>query len=114
MSARRFEVDSYVIYPTGYDEFINSDKDAWCLVVVNGHAWGWSVRRGRGTTGGAAMNRKGEWIYETSHSKSNRFRRYPCHEAINLAMKYVDTHRINRHTAAEASASVAARLAGSA
>ena len=106
----RVKVDSYLVYPTGYDEFVNSDKGAWCLSVTNGHAWGWSIRRGM-SVGGAAMNRKGQWIYESRGSERNKVRRFPLDEALRIALANVDTHRINGHTAAEASDSVAARLA---
>lgn len=107
----RVEAARYVVYPTGYDEFVNSDKDSWCLTVTNGHAWGWSIGCGRGMEGGGrAMNRKGEWIYEKRRSGANKARRWPLDEALAIALAHVDTHRINGHTAAEASAAVAARL----
>jgi hypothetical protein len=107
----RVKVDRYLVCPTGYDGFVNSDKDAWTLAVVDGHAWGWSVRRGS-LAGGPAMNRKGEWIFESRGSGHNKARRWALDEALSLALQYVDSHRINGHTAAEASASVAARIGG--
>lgn len=103
------EVDVYIIRPSGYDDLVNSDKDMWCLHVINGHAWGWSVRRSVGDQ--RALNRKGEFVYETRGQGSNRFRRFTSDEAIALAVKFVDTMTINGCTAAQASASVAARLA---
>jgi hypothetical protein len=111
MGDPRFHADRYVVYPTGYEEFVNSDKFYWCLVVTDGHKWGWSVRRG-GMDGGAAMNRKGEWVYESRGSGHNKARRWTLAEALTIALKYVDTHTINGHTAAEASKSVAARGGG--
>lgn len=107
----RVQPTEYVVYPTGYEGFVNSDRDAWCLTVTNGHAWGWSVRRGRGMGGGFAMNRKCEWIYESRGSGRNKPRRWPLREALQLALAHVDTHVLNGHTAAQASEWVAARLA---
>lgn len=107
----RVQVDSYVVRPTGYEEFVNSDRDMWCLSVVNGHAWGWSVRRGVGMSGGPAMNRKGEWIFESRGSGRNKPRRWSLEEALRLALDHVDTHRLNGLTAREASDWVAARIA---
>ena len=109
----RVEPQVYVVRPTGYDELVNSDKDAWCLTVVNGHAYGWSIRRGMATSG-FAMNRKGEWVLERRGSAQNRVRRWPLEEALKLALRHVDTHQLNGHTAAEASAAVAARQAAQA
>lgn len=106
----RVTVDTYIVRPTGYDEFVNSDKDAWCLTVVNGHAYGWSVRRGA-SSGGPAMNRHGKWIFETRGSEQNRSRRWPLEEALALALRRVDINRILGLTAAEASAEIAARVA---
>ena len=105
----RVQPDSYVVYPEGYDDFVNSDKSYWCLSVVNGHAWGWSVRRGIGMSGGPAMNRKGEWIFESRGSGRNKPRRWTLEEALEIALAHVDTHILNGHTAAEASAWVASR-----
>ena len=107
----RVAVDAYTVRPTGYDDLAHSDKDAWCLSVINGHAWGWSIRRGVGTGGGMAMNRKGEWIFESRGSGRNKPRRYPLDEALRLALKHVDRHKINGHNAREASEWVAARKA---
>ena len=106
----RVQVDEYVVYPTGYDDLLHSDKDHWCLTVTNGHAWGWSVRPGRGMNSLFAMNRKGEFIVESRGSGRNKPRRYPLEEAIELALKYVDTVKWNGCTAKEASERVAARL----
>lgn len=108
----RVAPDSYIVRPSGYDDLAQGDKDMWCLSVTNGHAWGWSIRR-HGFTGQQAMNRKGEWIWERRGSGHNKARRWPLEEAISIALKNVDTHRINRMTAAEASAWVAAREAAS-
>ena len=105
----RVAVDTYVVRPTGYDEFVNSDRYMWCLEVTDGHAHGWSVRRAF-LSGSPAMNRHGQWIYETQGSGRNKPRRWPLEEALRIALAHVDTHRINGCTAAEASAHVAARV----
>jgi hypothetical protein len=105
----RVHVDSYIVRPTGYDDLVQSDKDGWCLAVTNGHAWGWSVRRAS-FSGGPAMNRSGEWIYETRGSGRNKPRRYSLDEALRIALEHVDTHRINGYTAVEASDEVARRI----
>lgn len=104
----RIEVVSYIVRPSGYDDLVHSDKDSWCLRVVNGQAWGWVIRRGWGDT--FALNRKGEWIAEDRGSGRNKPRRYPLDEALRLALAHVDTLKLNGCTAAEASTSVAARL----
>lgn len=106
----RVQVDSYVVYPTGYEQLVHSDKYMWCLSVVNGHAYGWSIRRGIGMHGSAAMNRKGEWVYEDRGSGRNKPRRFPVDEALRVALEHVDTHRINGCTATEASTDVARRM----
>lgn len=110
----RVEVDRYVVYPTGYDDLVHSDKDSWCLSITNGHAWGWRVTRGRGMTSDMAMNRRGEWIVESRGSGRNKPRRWTLDEAIEIAKRHVDTHRLNGRTAAQASEEVAARLSAAA
>ena len=105
----RVVIDSYVIEPSGYDTFVNSDRDMWCMTVVNGHAYGWSIRRGRYGNSEMAMNRKGEWIYETRGSGHNKARRWSLDEALSIALHYVDTQKINGCTAFEASEFVANR-----
>lgn len=109
-SEPRVEVDRYVVYPTGYDELVHSDKDSWCLTVSNGHAYGWRITRGIGMDSMMAMNRRGKWIVESRGSGHNKARRWPLAEALEIAKRHVDTHKINGCTAAEASADVAARL----
>lgn len=106
----RIEIDRYVVYPTGYDDLVNSDRDSWCLTVTNGHAYGWRISRGRGMDSTLAMNRRGVFIPESRGSGHNKARRWPLDEALRIAAEHVDTHRINGCTAAEASAEVAARL----
>lgn len=107
----RVFVDTYVVRTTGYDKFVNGDRDTWCLSVVNGHRWGWSIQRGVGMSDGqVTMNRKGGWIREHRGSGHNKARRWPLEEALEIALKYVDVHTINGHTADEASRSVASRL----
>lgn len=106
----RVHPDRYVVRPTGYDDMVHADRMYWCLSVVNGHEWGWSVRRGPGDSH-YAMNRKGEWIIESRGSARNKARRWPLEEALALALKYVDTVTLNGRTAAQASAEIAARIA---
>lgn len=107
----RVKADRYMVYPTGYEAMVHSDKIMWCLSVVDGHGWGWAVKRAA-IEGGPAMNRSGEWIYESRGSGRNKARRWSLEEALAIALQHVDTHTINGHTAAQASASVAARKAG--
>lgn len=107
----RVSPDVYVVRPTGYDDLVHSDKDAWCLSVVNGHAWGWSIRRGIGRSSDLAMNRKGEWIWESRGSGRNKPRRWPLDEALMIALRHVDTLKLNGFTAVEASEWVRARRA---
>jgi hypothetical protein len=90
---------------------VHTDKDAWCLTVQNGHAWGWSIRRGIGMSGPMAMNRKGEWIVESRGSGNNKPRRWPLDEALRIALQHVDTLRLNGATAQQASDEIAARIA---
>lgn len=99
----RVSPDSYMVRPSCYDEMGNSDRDTMCLSVVNGHAWGWSVRQ-HGFTGSRALNRKGEWIYESRGSGHNKVRRWSLEEALAIALKYVDTLKWNGSTAADVAA----------
>lgn len=98
----RVKVDTYRVYPSCYDQMGNSDRDYFCLEVTDGHAWGWSVRRSGG--GPMAMNRKGEFIYESRGSERNKWRRWTLDEALTLALKYVDQVRLNGSTAADCAA----------
>ena len=107
----RVTVDAYVVRPTGYDDLVHSDKDRHCLSVVNGHAYGWSIRQGVGVSSSYAMNRKGEWIYESRGSGRNKPRRWPLEEALRIALAHVDTAKMNGMTAQESSDWVAARIA---
>lgn len=107
----RIEVDSYVVYPTGYDEMVHSDKDAWCLTVSNGHAWGWRITRGINMSGQMAMNRHGKFIVETRRSGHNKQRRWPLDLALIIARDNVDRITLNGWTAQQASNSIAEKLA---
>lgn len=100
----RVQPDAYVIYPTCWDEMGNSDRDAYCLTVKNGHAWGWSIRRGQGTTGPMALNRHGRWIFESRGNGNNKHRRWELDEALSIALNHVDRLTINGSTAAECAA----------
>lgn len=95
------EPDSYVVYPTGYDDCESDEKIRWCLTVKNGHAFGWSVRRSGWADERQAMNRKGEFIYEQRGHKQNESRRYSLEEALALAEKHVDKQRLQSMTFAE-------------
>lgn len=90
---------AYVVYPTGFAEMVTVDKHAFCLYVVDGMTWGWSVRAS--LTSPQAMNRKGQWVWESGGSGHNRFRRWPLDEALEIALRHVDSRRINGGTAAE-------------
>jgi hypothetical protein len=103
----RVVVDTYIVRPTGYDDMVFNDKDAWCLTVTNGHAWGWSIRRGISAGSSMAMNRKGEWIVESRGSGHNKSRRWPLDEALSIALGHIDSIRIMGRTAREASDFVA-------
>jgi hypothetical protein len=82
----------------------NSDRDIWCLTVQNGHAWGWSIRRGIGMSGPMAMSRQGKWIVESRGSGNNKPRRWPLDEALSIALKHIDSVTINGFTAADCAA----------
>lgn len=107
----RVRANSFAVYPTGYDQLVHSDKDGWCLTVTDGHAYGWSIRRGLGVSSPIAMNRHGRWIVESRGSGRNKPRRWPLDEALRIALAHIDTLRINGRTAQQASDEVAARLA---
>lgn len=100
----RVSPDSYVVRPSCWDEMGNSDRDSFCLAVVNGHAWGWSIRRGMGGRGPMAMNRRGDWIYESRGSGHNKARRWSLEEALSIALQHVDRLAINGSTAADCAA----------
>lgn len=102
------QVAAYVVQPTGYTTFVNSDKDLWRIFVVDSSTeLGWSVRRGSSSSF-VVMNHKGEWVYD--NSRYRRHRRFPLEKALALAEQHVDTHKLNWSTAQEASDRVAARL----
>lgn len=95
----RVFVDQYVIRPSCYDELPEYERYNFCLSVVDGHAWGWSVRRGVGMSNARAFNRNGVEIYESRGSGSNKFRRWPLEEALTIALKHVDSMKVNGRTA---------------
>lgn len=96
----RVQPDVYLVRPTGYDEVDMTDKYHWQLHVTNGHAFGWSVRRYREDP--YAMNRKGKFIQESRGHRGNRYRRYPLEEALQLALKHVDSLTVMNLTLAQA------------
>jgi hypothetical protein len=98
----RVVADTYIVRPTGYDDMAFTDKADWCLVVTNGHAWGWSIRRGT-VQSSMAMNRSGKWIVESRGSGHNKARRWPLDEALSIALEHIDSIRIMGRTAREAS-----------
>lgn len=98
----RVEPDSFVVYPTDYALIPYSDRESWALTVTNGHAYGWSIRPGIGVSGSAALNRKGERIFESRGSGHNKARRWPLEEALRIALDIVDTHKVGGISAAEA------------
>lgn len=99
----RVAIDSYVVRPSCYDQMGNSDRDMSCLSVTNGHAWGWSIRR-HGLSGSQALNRKGEWVFESRGSGHNKARRWPLEEALGIALQHIDTMKINGSTPADCAA----------
>jgi len=99
----RVQPDVYVVRPSCYDQMGNSDRDMSCLSVVNGHAWGWSVRQ-HVFTGSRALNRKGEWVLESRGSGHNKARRWTLEEALEIALRHVDSIKINGSTAADCAA----------
>lgn len=94
----RVQVDEYIVVPSCYEELSKYERHNWVLSVTNGHEWGWSVRRGMSSSP-FAMNRRGKWIVESRGNQGNRFRRFPVEEALELALKHVDTYKINGMTA---------------
>lgn len=98
----RVQPDSFVVYPTDYELIPYSDKESWVLTVVNGHAYGWSIRPGIGIGSSVALNRKGERIFESRGSGHNKARRWPLEEAIAIALQIVDKHKVAGMSAAEA------------
>lgn len=106
------EVTRHTVYPTGYDEFVNSDKGMWSLTVsrVSRDRDLWMVE-----SCGAAVGRKGQRDYiPLNSSRTRRWEKaywFPLDEALTIARRYIDTHKWNMCTAAEASAFVAARQA---
>jgi protein involved in polysaccharide export with SLBB domain len=105
-NAPRVEIDTFVVYPTCFEDIGFDDRSNWCLIVQNGHAWGWSVRPGPPGTSGShqAMNRKGKWIFESRGDRRNKTRRFTVAEALKIAVKYVDTHTVVGLTASQAAA----------
>lgn len=97
----RVRVQAYTIYPADYDLIPYSDRFNWVLEVVDGHAWGWSIRQA-GFSGSRAMNRKGEWVHESRGSGRNKPRRWSLDDALSIALEYVDDHKVNGMSAREA------------
>lgn len=95
----RVQPDVYVVRPSCYDALPEHSRHDFELVVVNGHAWGWSVRQRLNDS--RAMNRKGEWIFESRGSGHNKTRRWPLEAAIALALQYVETRTVFGKTAQE-------------
>lgn len=95
----RVVIDEYIVKPTCYDDLPEHERLHFCLTVSNGHAWGWSVRKGAGYSSSYAMNRKGQWILESRGHRGNRFRRYELEFALALALKHVDSVKVNMRTA---------------
>lgn len=107
---------AYKVVPAGYDDFVHVDKALWNVYVVDGGSeHGWSIRRG-GITSPVVLRADFEWDFEPSPSsrteKYLREHRWPPEEALERAMIAVRSVVLNGRTAAQASANVAARLAG--
>ena len=108
-------VTKYTVYPDGFDTFVHSDKHLWTLTVEErNQAEGlWSVKDTF-----SCLDRNGVREYEPQSSSRTKkwFKRFlfPLDDALAIAEKYVDAVVWNGHTAAEASAWVAARNAAEA
>lgn len=87
---------TYIVEPTGYDDFPNLDKEDWCLYVTFDGDRGWSVHRGTPTSE-HVLTPEGTWRLNI-----RRFWRYPLHQALALAARHVDTLPLRGLTAAEA------------
>lgn len=108
-------ITSYRVQPTGYVNFVNSDKDLWCIAVECTRPDAWAVRwRMR------CLNRlTGEWDYEPQPSsrsdhwlKLHRWMRSA--DAIAAAEAIIDTLTMCGRTAAEASREIADSMEGQA
>lgn len=88
------------VRPTCWGSLPEDDRDLWSLYLFDGMRWGWSICERRGGQG-RTMNRKGEWILESRHSESNKFRRWSFDEAQEIALKYVDKRKVYGRTASE-------------
>lgn len=91
------EADVFIVKPSCHDSLPEHEKHNFCLSVVNGHAWGWSVRPSAADS--RAMNRKGEFIIESRGHRGNKARRWPLEEALNIALNHVDSRKVNGMTA---------------
>lgn len=102
----RVEIDSYTVYPSCYEQMGNSDRDIFCLTVVDGHAWGWAIRRGRGSTMSDVVldGETGKFVLESRADEANKARRWPRDEALAVACRWVDQVRVNGSTAADCAA----------
>jgi hypothetical protein len=99
LSDPRVHADTYMVRPACYDQLPEYERHSFCLWVVNGHSWGWSVRDNPQSS--RAMNRKGELIYESRGSGHNKARRWELEEALEIALKHVDKMKRNMRTAQE-------------
>lgn len=96
----RVEPVSYKVTATCADLLPPDILSSFTLIVTNGGRWGWSIRRGQSDSS-FAMNRKGQWICESRGSGHNKARRWELEEAIQIALKNVDTMIMMKRTAQE-------------
>lgn len=82
----RVEPDTYIVKHPLWDKIPEDERSHWQVAVVNGHAWGWSCRRGHANSD-FAYNREGKQIIESRGSKANKARRWPLEEALEIALK---------------------------
>lgn len=91
----------YRVEPSGYADMIHSNKDLWCLFIVQErNATEWVVRLG-GITSPTMLTREGDLVFDDAPFR--RRRRFSLKRALELAEAHVDTLKPRGHTAQEAS-----------
>lgn len=83
-----YRVASYTVYPSGFDEVEGTDRERWCLTVVDAGN-GWAIRRGN-----RCLNVALQWEQERApalcDSQFLRRCRYNEHAALLRARRIVD------------------------
>ena len=107
------DITEYTVYPTGYDDFVNSDRSMWALRVkrVSRDRNLWMIE----ATAGSALDVNGMLDYIPPNSlRSKMWERthwFPFSVALARARGSVDSLMLNYRTAQQASDFVAARIA---